>query len=118
MIELTERNVSIVTARDAEKTKGPTGITDTFSLEGRVVAWATFRWESGDASGPRQIEARWYNGEKLVTTRSNNVSLMSSPWHVWFSHTTIGLGVGKCRVELYSAGKLLGTKHFVIVERL
>ncbi|MGH8725765.1 MAG: hypothetical protein ACREU1_12975 [Burkholderiales bacterium] len=117
-VKFTERNVSIVTATNAEKGKGPTGISNTFSLEGIVVAYATFRWDSGDVGGPQTIEVKWYNGDKLVSTRSNTFQFERSPFHVWFRFTSVGLGVGKCRVEFYSNGLLIGSKSFSVVEKL
>jgi hypothetical protein len=116
-VKLTERNVTVITAREAERGKGPTGITDTFSLEGRVVAHATFRWDGGGSLGQQSIEVKWYNGDKLIATRGNTFQFDQSPHHVWFGQNSIGLGPCKCRVEFYAAGRFVGSKEFIIVEK-
>src|SRR5688500_6054616 len=116
-VKYTERNVTGMTARDAERGKGASGITDTFSLEGRVIAYATFRWDGGGSRGQQLIEVKWYNGDKLIATRSNTFAFEQSPYHVWFSQNSIGLGPCKCRVEFYASGSFVGSKEFVIVEK-
>ena len=116
--KFTDQNVTVITARDAERGKGPSGITDTFSLEGRVVAYATFRWDGGGSAGAQLIEVKWYNGDKLVATRSNTLQLDQSPYHVWFWQNSIGLGLGRCSVEFHAGGRRVGRKEFLIVEKL
>ena len=118
-IKISERNTSIVLAKDAERGKGPSGISDKFSLEGKIVAYMTFRWDETSTRGGQQtVEVKWFSGDKLVSTPKNTFDFGVSPYYVWFNTYGTALGVGKARVEVYVNGIFAGSKNFEVVEKL
>lgn len=117
-IQFTESNVNIVMAKNVEKGKGPTGITDTFTFEGRIFAYATFNWyEVEKQAGIHKIGVKWYSREKLVSVRDLEVVFGRPPHYVWFQSSGTSLGAGKAKVEIYADGTLVGSKTFEIVEK-
>lgn len=117
---LSEKNVtSILTAKNVTKGEGVSGITDTFTLEGKVFVNTTFTWDQGLTGGRHAFEARWYNGNNLVLkSQKAYFDFTKPPAWVWFSATTVALGVGNCKVEIYVSGNLVATKYFNVVEKL
>ena len=117
-VKFTERNVNIVMAKDAERGKGPIGITDTFTLEGKIVAYSTFTWDEVQKEGGyHNITAKWYSGEKLVSSRDYRGSFTRPPYYVWFWTNATTFGPGKAKVEIYADGLLVGTKNFEVVTK-
>ena len=118
-IKISERNTSIVMAKDAKKGEGPTGISDKFGLEGKIVAYMTFRWdETNVRAGQQNVEVKWFSGDKLVSTPKNTYAFGKSPHYVWFTTYGTALGVGKARVDVYVDGVFVGRKSFEVVEKL
>src|SRR5262245_25000451 len=71
-VKLYENNVSIVMAKDAKKGKGPLGVTDKFGLDGKIVAYVTFKWDDVAKEGGRhKVEAKWFAGDKLISVRES-----------------------------------------------
>jgi TonB family protein len=114
--KFTESNVNIVMAGNAGP-EGPSCITDTFTLAGRVFAYTTFTWDAaGREGGPHKIEAKWYRGEKLLSAGVRRVVLGRPPYHALFSVPGTDLGVGKARVQMYADGLFVGSKTFEVVK--
>ena len=116
-VKFTEGNVNIVMARNVEKDRGVTGITDTFTFEGKIFVYITFNWDVEKEGGKHNIQAKWYSGEKLVSVGDQAVTFERSPHFVWFGSAGTSLGVGKAKVEIYADGVLVGTKHFAVVSQ-
>jgi hypothetical protein len=109
--------VSLVTARDAGMGRGPLGVGDRFSLDGKVVAFASFTWTNLDeAWGKRKLEFYWYNGERLIRKGEVEPYFGRSPYHVWGSVLPTALGPGDCRVEVRLHGKMLAERRFKVVD--
>jgi hypothetical protein len=118
-VKFSERNTIIVIAKEAKLGEGPTGISDKFSFEGKIVVHTTFRWEDINTQGGQQtIEVRWFSGEKLMSSAKNTFRFGKSPYYVWFNTTGTALGVGKAKVEVYADGVFVGSKNFEVVEKL
>ena len=117
-VKFTERNINIVMAKNVAKGAGPTGITDTFTFEGKIFAYATFKWgEVEKEGGHHKIEAKWYSGEKLVSAQEREVTFGRPPHYVWFSTRGTSLGAGKAKAEIYADGLLVGSKNFEVVTK-
>lgn len=118
-IKISERNTSIVLAKDAKKGEGPSGIADTFPLEGKIVAYMTFGWDDTNARGGSQkVEVKWFSGDRLVSAPSNSFDFGRPPHYVWFTTYGTALGIGKARVEVYVDGVFAGSKTFEIVGKI
>lgn len=116
--QLSERNATIVMAKEVEKAKGATGISDAFTYEGQIVAYVTLRWEPLTAYGGAQtVEAKWFNGDKEVLRSKHDANLGRPPWYVWLTTRGTALGAGNCRVEIYANGVYLGQKAFTVTEK-
>jgi hypothetical protein len=117
-VQLTEKDINIMMARNAS-CEGPSGISDKFTLEGKIVAYVTFKWDDVNQSrGIYTIESKWYSGDKLVHISSMNIKMGKPPHYAWFNIGSTGLGIGKARVEIYSDGLLIGKKDFEVVDKL
>lgn len=125
-VKPSEKNASIVMARDIKKvqrTSGingnfdqwPVGIADKFDLDGKIVAYITFKWNGiSRAGGQRKVEARWFAGDKLVSIRESFHTFGAPPYDMWFSIHPAELGVGKARVEVYVDGVFVGSRNFEV----
>lgn len=118
-LTLTDKNlVSAVTARKVND-DGVEGVTDTFSLEGKVFMRVAMRWDEAVLLGPQDLETKWYINDREVSTYRSRLSEPSKhSASVWHAQNTADLGVGKARVDFYCGGKLIATKSFSIVEKL
>ena len=116
-VKFTEGNVNIVMARNVQKDRGATGITDTFTFEGEIFAVVTFNWDVEREGGKHNIQVKWYSGEKLIRIGDQDVTFRRPAHLVWFSTVGTNLGVGKAKVEIYADGVLVGTKHFAVVSQ-
>lgn len=118
-VKISERNTSIVLAKDTQKDKGPIGISEKFGLEGKIVAYLTFLWDDTKAQGGVQtIEVRWFSGDRLISSPKKTFTFSAPPYYVWFPTLGTALGVGKARVEVYVDGVFSGSKSFEVVERI
>jgi TonB family protein len=118
-IKISESNTFVVLAKDAKRGEGPSGIADKFDLEGKIVAYTTFRWDETNTRGGQQtVTAKWFSGDKLVSTPKNTYDFGTPPYYVWFQINGTALGVGKARVEVYVDGTFVGSKYFEVVEKL
>lgn len=123
-----EKNAIIVMARDIKKgqwlpgmtgnpDQWPVGIADKFGLDGKVVAYITFKWNGiSRAGGLRMVEARWFAGDKLVSIEDKAHIFGEPPYNVWFSIQSAALGVGKARIEIYVDGVFVGSRSFEVFE--
>jgi len=111
---LSGKHLSVLIARNASKEDGPSGVSDKFTVEGKLVAYLTIKWDATDALPSQQeLEVRWFNGDKQVSAQKQIVDLSASPQRVWVSTLAADIGVGK------GAGKvLIGSKPFSIAEKL
>lgn len=116
-IKLDASNANIVMAKSATREKGATQITDSFTFEGKVYAYVALTWDPEKTGGQQEIEARWYNGDRLRSRRTHTATLNKSPHYVWFDTSGAALGTGNCRVEIYARDILLGTKSFTVKEK-
>ena len=116
-VKIEERNTTIVTAKNVTREQGATGITDHFTFEEKIFAAAALKWDTDKSGGRQTIEAKWYNGERLVSRTSQTFNMNNPPFYAWFSTLWASLGVGKCRVEMYANDNYIGSKTFTISEK-
>ena len=117
-VKMSEKNINIVMAKNVEKGKGATDITDTFTFEGQIFVYITFTWDEVERQGGNhEINVKWYSGEKLVSTRTHQALFGRPPYYVWFYTSGTSLGVGKAKVEIYADGVLVGSKAFEVVAK-
>lgn len=116
-IKLTEQNALIVLAKEVEKEKGPNKISDVFTFEGNIYVYTTFNWDVDRPIGQVKVEAKWFNGDKLVSVGETSGYFASTPHYVWLKTRGTSLGAGKCRVEVYADGVFVGKKSFTVVEK-
>ncbi len=117
-VKLTEKNTTIIMAKVVEKEKGAKNITDTFTYEGNIYVFITFRWDDMERpAGAYTIKAKWFNGEKLTSIGKYDANLSSMPYYVWLTTRGTSIGTGKCRVEVYADDIYLGSKSFTVVEK-
>ena len=109
---MNNNNAKVITARKASKEEGATGVTDKFSLEGKIYAYATFQWEVGVNAGKQEIVAKWFSGEKLVSESKVNCDFSKTPHFVWFSTSPTAIGVGKGRVDICSNNTVVASHEF------
>jgi hypothetical protein len=107
-------NVTLLTAKNVERDKGPSGVTDSFTFEGLIYVFASITWNTNTSLGNRAFEVRWYNGETMKFKQAHQVTLKRAPWYVYFRATGSALGEGDCRVEVYADDVLLGTQKFTV----
>jgi len=113
-----EKNTIIVMAKEVEKEKGATNISDVFTYEGNIYAYITLRWDDQDRPlGQYTVEAKWFNGDKLISKNQTNVHLGNTPHYVWLRTRGTNVGSGKCRVEIYANDIYVGSKSFTVVEK-
>lgn len=117
-VKMSEQNTTLVMAKEVDKEKGVKNISDAFTYEGNIYVYATFRWDDlGKPPGQQTVEVRWFNGDKLISTRQRNADFARTPYYVWFWTRGTNLGAGKCRVEVYANGIYVGSKSFSVVEK-
>lgn len=117
-VTLSEKNTAIVLAKKAYKGIGPSEPSEVFTLDNKVHAYVTFKWDDVEkAGGEQSIEFRWYNGERLIAMRKAEVVFGKPPHSVFHSVTGVSLGAGKCRVEVYANDKLVGKNFFNVIEK-
>ena len=110
-------NVTLLTARNVERGKGVSGITDAFGFEGLVHVFASLRWDEASTEPPRVAEVRWFNGEKLVHRSRQAIpdgAIRSSGGYFNFTASPIALGEGTCRVEVDVNDKPVGSRTFTV----
>jgi hypothetical protein len=74
-------NTTIVMAKNVEKGKGASGITDVFTHEGIIFMFATFQWEDVDKPGGQQnIEVKWFNEDRLVMKSGHKFDFTKTPY--------------------------------------
>jgi hypothetical protein len=116
---LDQSNTTLLLARTASADDGPGGVNDRFSVEGKIIAYMTFKWDVAKLrSGGQRLEVRWFSGEKLVSSQQSDVTLTASPHRTWMSVLSADIGVGKARVDVFADGKLIASKVFEVVEKL
>ena len=116
-IPIGPQNATVVTAKNFERGKGVTGISDSFTFEGSIYVLTTLTWDTHTSVGTKMFEVRWFNGEKLKSKQAHSVALDRTPWYVYFSTTGIALGAGDCRAEVFADNVLLGTRNFRVQEK-
>ena len=117
-VVLAEATVSVVTAREAGNGRGPIGIADQFTTEGRVFAFVSIVWPAGRvASGKQAFQSRWYSGDRLVSERDATFEIARSPFNFWSSVFPVDLGPGAARYELHADGRKIAEHRFTIVPR-
>ncbi len=108
---------SVVMAHNAVPGRGALGVTDHFTLDGKVVAFIAFTWTDLSAPWGRQsIEHRWYSGDRLVSQREHEFDFPRSPHNVFTAVSPVALGAGPARYELYWHGIKLAERKFDIVD--
>ncbi len=113
-VKLDARDTRIVMAKKVERGQGASEITDSFTFEGLIYAYLTFLWDPGTTGGQQELEVKWYNGDRLISRRTQTVTLDKPPYYVWFQTRGTALGEGQCRVEVYANGIFLGSKSFTV----
>lgn len=109
--------VNLVTARDAAPGRGAMGVADFFTLNGKVVAYASFTWTNLDQTwGKNKIEFLWYNGDNLIRKSESEPNFGRPPHHVWSSTYPTALGAGDCRVEVHWRGQRLAQRSFKVID--
>lgn len=117
-IKMTEQNTVIVMAKEVDKFKGPSNISDVFTYEGNIYAYTTFHWvDQEEFAGKYKYEIRWYNGDKRISSNKFNFFFKRTPHYVWSMIRGTAMGVGKCRADVYMDDVLVGTKPFTVVEK-
>jgi hypothetical protein len=113
---LSGAELRVVIAHDAIAGRGPQGISDRFSLDGKMVAYININWPiEHTAWGTQTFESRWYINDKIVIKRETEFKIARSPFNFWSNALPITLGPGRGRYELYAGGKKLAEKTFEIV---
>lgn len=112
--------IHVVMARDVTKdhfdktVTVPTGVTNTFSLNEKVIAYISFLHNDPyQMLGRQPVEILWFNNDKLVLRKSTVVNFNNPPYQ-WYSISAGTLGAGNARFEAYSNGNLLGSQDFVV----
>jgi hypothetical protein len=106
---------NIVMARNAVKGRGPFGISDRFTIDGKVVAYVTLTWpETTPTWGKQQFESRWYRDDRLIKKSETQHNLSKAPYYLWNEIYPVALGAGKARYELYWNGAKLAEREFEI----
>ena len=117
-VQLRPGDVTVVMARDLDPKSAPSGIADSFSLDGKLVAYMSFKWADIDKVGGRQVfEARWYSAERLIAKREHTAVFVKQPYHVWFSVTAVDFAPGPAHFELIYKGAVLARKDFEILSK-
>jgi hypothetical protein len=116
---LAPQNISVLLARSASKEDGPSGVSDKFTVEGKIVAYLTVKWDEATVAGGQQnLEVRWFSGDKLVSRQKQELTLSTSPHRVWLSTLAADIGSGAAHVEVYAQDKLIASKAFSVVEKM
>ncbi|HSD37075.1 MAG TPA: hypothetical protein VLC92_06180 [Rhodocyclaceae bacterium] len=119
VVSLDQSNTSLLLARNATAEDGPSGVNDRFSVEGKIIAYLTFKWDADNApSGAQRVEVRWFSGDKLVSSQQSEFVLSASPHRIWMPVLSADIGAGKNRVDVFANGTLIASKPFEIVEKL
>lgn len=122
-VSLSEKNVTTCVLaknvkKDHDKIAGPSGITDTYSLEDKVCIYTSFAWDDIDKQGGAQsFEYKWYSGDKLVAKRSSDGYFKNPPQHTWYCFIASSFGLGSHHVEMYTDNKLLAYKRFTVQDK-
>jgi hypothetical protein len=119
-LRFTQDNVKSVLCTQYKDGAAAGTIGDTFDLSGKVCIVSSIQFDDTKSysSFIHALKCRWYNGDRLISEKTAENRITTSPWTVWFSVSTLALGVGKCHVELYADDTLLVSKPFEIVEKL
>ena len=108
---------SVVMAHNAVQGSGPIGVTDRYTLDGKVVAYIAFSWtDSQQPWGPQKLEHRWYSGDRLVSKTEGEKNFPRAPHYVWATTQPVALGVGRAHYELYWHGIKLAERDFEIFD--
>ena len=122
-VSLTDKNVTTCVLaknviKDKDNVAGPSGITDTYSLEDKVCIYTSFSWDDIDKEGGAQsFEYKWYTGNKLVAKRSSDGNFKNPPQHTWHCFIASSFGLGSHSVEMYANKKLIASKHFTVQDK-
>ena len=117
-VEITERSTNLVMAKKVVHREGPQEITDSFTYEGNIYIFATFRWPEWEKNGGSQtVKVKWFNGERMLFGQRQDVNFGYPPWHVYFLTNGVALGTGKCKVEVYVNDAYVGSKSFSVSEQ-
>jgi hypothetical protein len=107
---------SVVMARAVIKGKGPFGVAEKFTQDGKVVAHSTLRWKDEKyVWGKQKFESRWYNNETLIKKSEVEHNVARPPYYIWTEIYPAALGAGIGRFELYWNGLKVAEKRFEIV---
>jgi hypothetical protein len=110
-------DVRVVTARDAALDRGPIGVTDRFSIDGKVVGFVTLSGTIKQAGWTEQsFESRWYSGDRLVRKSSTRVEITKVPFSFWSDVEAAALGTGAARYELHVDGRKIAEHPFMVVD--
>ena len=113
-LTLSDVNVKVLTAREVNLQEGPTGITDRFTLEGRIFAFVSFQWKVGVDGGVQDIEAKWYSKGNLISVNKGRYIFKDTPYYIWFWIGPSSFEVGEGRVDIYSRGNVIARHEFMI----
>lgn len=117
-IKMSEKDTVIVLAKEVDKEKGPSNISDVFTYEGNIYVYTTFRWnDQNTPAGSYNVEAKWFNGDKRISSSELRTYFNRTPHYVWFKTRGTAMGTGKCRVEVYANDIFVGSKSFTVVEK-
>jgi len=109
--------VTLVTARAVPKLGDVQGITDTFTLEGRLFAHATLTAAPGSYCDETTFEFKWFSGSRLIAIHKAKYVVSKSPYYLSASTSPTTLGTGIGRIEVIADGKILASKQFRVKEK-
>jgi hypothetical protein len=115
-VKLTEQDAKIILAKKVDRNFNVSEITDLFTYEGQIYVYTTLVWDVDKAGGRQEFEAKWYNGDRLISRFARTYTLDYNPYYVWFRIRGTALGAGSCRVEIFANGSFLGSKSFTVSE--
>jgi hypothetical protein len=108
--------VKLVMAREVVSSDNIKGITDTFTREGRINVHAAITGAAVASPVSHAVLLKWINGNTVIFERSADHVFKTMPYYVWTGTSGTALGIGKCRVEFYVDGKLVGSRNFTVIE--
>ncbi len=96
----------------------PRGITNVFTLEGKVFLYTVLTWDDIEKSGgTHKAKHKWYSVSKLVAQSSGENYFGKPPYAMCGGIPTSVLGIGKHSVELYIDDILIVRKEFEVKEK-